>query len=313
MIIGLLSAKRITRMLKHLHSTETIAAISLGLALMLAGIMETAGLALIIGAYVTGLSLSRTDLVNVIRSALGGAYNVLVPVFFCIMGMLVDVSAIRGVVLFGLIYSAIAVFAKVAGCGLAAWLMRFNLLGAYRIGAGMVPRGEVALVIAGIGLSSGVIPTDVFGVAILMTVLTSILAPPLLARSFDDRSGLKGEASVRPDDMIRIIPLEFPTDDIAAFMLTRLVRAFRGEDFFVYRIGQDVDEYQVRKDAMVFTLAQENHRITITTPAKHQYFVRLLAMEELLVLKDIARTFESMKDIHAMTTDLVRGMFEEEA
>lgn len=312
MVAGLLSAKRITRLLKYLRSTDTMAAIALGLALMLAGIMEAEGLAMIIGAYITGLALSRTDLVNAIHSALGGAYNVLVPVFFCIMGMLVDVAAIRGMVVFGLVYTILAVIAKVGGCGLAAWLMRFNLLGAYRIGAGMVPRGEVALVIAGIGLSTRIIPSDVFGVAILMTVLTSVLAPPLLARSFDNRSGLKGEVAVHPDDSIETIELGFPSEDIALFMLTRLVRAFRNEQFLVYRIGQEAEEYQIRKDDMVFTLFQENNQLMITTPARHRHVVRLLAMEELLVLQDVARSFESMKDIPAMTADLARSIFEEE-
>ena len=66
------------------------------------------------------------------------------------------------------------------GCGLPAYLMKFNLRGSLRIGLGMLPRGEVALIVAGIGLASGIINQGIFGISIMMTVITTMLAPPLL-------------------------------------------------------------------------------------------------------------------------------------
>ena len=101
-IAGILSARRISLLLKSLRSPENIVPIALGLALFLAGLMEMAGLAMIIGAYVTGLSLSRTDLAHVIRGHLHGAYTMLVPIFFCVMGMLVDLRTLPAIWLFGL-------------------------------------------------------------------------------------------------------------------------------------------------------------------------------------------------------------------
>ena len=66
-------------------------------------------------------------------------------------------------------------------------LSGFNRYGALRIGVGMVPRGEVALIIAGIGLTSGAITQDIFGVAILMTVVTTLLGPSLLSATIARR------------------------------------------------------------------------------------------------------------------------------
>ena len=67
---------------------DTIAGIAFGIALVLAGLSETVGLAMIIGAYVTGLSLSQTDIAHEIRENLSGLYSFFVPIFFCVMGMM---------------------------------------------------------------------------------------------------------------------------------------------------------------------------------------------------------------------------------
>jgi hypothetical protein len=88
------------------------------------------------------------------------------------------------VVLFGLAVTVAAVIGKLVGCGAAALPGGFNLRGAYRIGLGMLPRGEVALIVAGIGLSSGIVGEVVFGVSIMMTLITTILAPILLVPAF---------------------------------------------------------------------------------------------------------------------------------
>lgn len=310
-VIGLFSARRITRVLKYLQSPELIASISLGIALVLAGFMETAGLAMIIGAYITGLSLSRTDLVHVIHDQLHGTYNLLVPVFFCVMGMLVDFSALKGMLLFGIVYSVLAILAKVIGCGLPALMMKFNLRGAYRIGAGMVPRGEVALIVAGIGLSSGVIPANIFGVSIMMTMITTLLAPPLLVRAFEGKSGLKASVQVGKGEEVRRISLEFPSADLAEFMLSRITRAFRNEEFFVTNLSLDTPTYQVRKDKMVFTLTAEGSHLELSSPEQYEHVARFIALEELLVLQDLVESCRNIKSLGNLQTELVTGLFDD--
>ncbi|MBU1694496.1 MAG: cation:proton antiporter [Verrucomicrobia bacterium] len=310
--IGLLSARLISRVLKTLHSMSSIVSIAFGLALLFAGLLEMAGLAMIIGAYVTGLSLSRTDLAHGIQEHLRGTYEVFVPVFFCVMGMMVDFSALHGVLIFGLVYAVLAMLAKLLGCGLPAWLMTFNLRGAARIGVGMMPRGEVALVIAGLGLSAHVINTQVFGAAILMTMVTTLIAPPLLSKSFGGGSGLKLRARAGTDETIHSVPLELPSADLAEFVLSRLVRSFRAEEFFVYRLGGDTQAYQIRKDDMSFTLSLEANRVVLTTPARHEHVARFIVLEEILELQDMAHAFEKLQDLDTMKSSLLKGLFEDD-
>jgi Kef-type K+ transport system membrane component KefB len=291
-----------------LRSTETIAAVCLGLALLLAGLSEMAGLAMIIGAYIMGLSLSGTDLVNELQGQLRGLYNFLIPVFFCVMGMLVDFGAMRGMVLFGLVYSLLAIFSKIVGCWLPAWLLSFTPRGALRIGAGMVPRAEVALIVAGIGLSAGAIGPDVFGVAIMMSMMTTITAPPLLLKAFEGGSGVRGRRADKEDDEVSI-SLDFPHDDLAELLCQRIVRAFRDEEFFVHRLPTDVPTYQVRKDTMVFTMIRSGGTVRLNMPPAWQHVARMIVLEELLSLQDLLDSVKKMKSPDSMGTELMAGLF----
>ena len=188
--ITLIAAKWIYRVLGAFRVAGAPLALALALALLGAGLAETAGLAMIIGAYSVGLALSLTPLRRLIEEPLMGLYHGLVPVFFVVMGMLVDIRTMDDALVFGLVLTALAIVGKVLGSGIPAAATGFTPLGAWRIGLGMLPRGEVALIIAGIGLSRQVIDTDGFGVAILMTVVTTLLAPILLVPAF--RKGTPG-------------------------------------------------------------------------------------------------------------------------
>ena len=85
-----------------------------------------------------------------------------------------------------------AIVSKVFGSGVPAMGLGFNTLGSARIGFGMLPRGEVALIIAGIGLSKGVIGGELFGVTVFMTIVTTLMAPLVLQPLFSgDRVGMR--------------------------------------------------------------------------------------------------------------------------
>jgi Kef-type K+ transport system membrane component KefB len=306
--LGLIYARKITAAIKQFRSKEIMVAICFGLAMLLAGLAEMAGLAMIIGAYIMGLALSRTDLAHEIEEHLEGVHNILVPIFFCVMGMMVDFTAMKPVLAFGAVYSLLAVISKVAGCGLPAWAMRFNPRGALRIGLGMLPRGEVALIVAGIGLAAGIIDQGIFGVAIMMTVITTMLAPPLLVKSFSGGSGLRKEMAGSSED-IESIDLEFPSHDITEFLLGRFVRALRNEEFYVNRLHTEQLTYQVRKDDIMFVLIEDGNVLRINAAAEHQPLVRLMLTEELLSLSDLLEATQKMEDLQSMGTGLLAGMF----
>ena len=129
-------------------------------------------------------------------------YHALVPIFFVVMGMMVDITSMGSVIVFGSILTILAILSKVLGCGIPALATGFNKWGSWRIGIGMLPRGEVALIVAGIGLSNGIIGSELFGVSIMMTIITTLLAPIILVPSFmrggEGRRGIWQHQSCRP-------------------------------------------------------------------------------------------------------------------
>ena len=109
-----------------------------------------------------------------------GISELLVPFFLAGIGLHLDVSAFgdRSLLILALVILAAAVVSKLAGCGLGA--IRLGTKDMLRIGVGMVPRGEVGMVVAQLGLTMHVIEKPVYAVVVFMAVATTIIAPALL-------------------------------------------------------------------------------------------------------------------------------------
>ena len=199
MAVGILFSKWISRALSSFRSSGASLALALAIAFLAAALAEMFGLAMIIGAYTIGLALSNTEVAEDLREPMESVFHALVPIFFVVMGMLVNFGAMGPVLGFGLVVSVLAVISKVVGCGVPALAVGFNRWGATRIGIGMMPRGEVALIVAGVGLSRGVIEADIFGVSIMMTLVTTVLAPMLLVPVFKRGGpGTRAAATITP-------------------------------------------------------------------------------------------------------------------
>ena len=289
--IGLLAARWIAKFLKAaFKSPVVIATMAFGLALVLAGFFEFMGLAMIIGAYVMGLALSRTDLKHPIQEMLTPVYTFLVPVFFCAMGMMVDVTALcsKPVLVFGGIYTALALAAKVVGCMVPSLCCGFNFLGGLRIGAGMVPRGEVALIIAGLGLSSGFLTQEIFGIGILMTLVTTVVAPPALVALFTPkRKGVRHPKQSHENS--RPVIFELPTCDIAALMLDKLVAEFREEGFFTSLLSKEASIWEIAMDDMELSIEREKNVIKVSCTPAEEAIVMTAWMEVASAMNDLAR------------------------
>ncbi|MDE2843986.1 MAG: cation:proton antiporter, partial [Chloroflexota bacterium] len=210
-VVGILVAPYLEKILEKFSSTSALMCIPLALALLAAGLAELFGLAFIIGAFSIGLALSTTRLGHLVEAAMLGIVDFLVPVFFVVMGMLVDVTSMQSGLVFGLVISVLAIFSKVVGSGGPALVSGFNMRGSTRIGVGMMPRGEVALIIAGIGLSSGIIGQDLFGVSIMMTVITTLIAPTILVPLF--RSGGSGVRRIAREEQEQAAALAEGAED----------------------------------------------------------------------------------------------------
>ncbi|MFC1662608.1 cation:proton antiporter [Patescibacteria group bacterium] len=190
-LLGILFAKKLSAFLMKLQH-KTYIAVAAAICFLIAALAEKFGLAMIIGAYLAGILMSVTHIGHEIEERLQHMANIIVPVFFVVMGMLVDFKAMSGALMFGLVITVFAIIGKVFGSGLPALFSGFNWLGSWRIGFGMLPRGEVALIVAGIGLAAGIVSQQIFGVAILMTIVTTLMAPIILVPLFKkDKSGLK--------------------------------------------------------------------------------------------------------------------------
>lgn len=160
------------------RSPGTLVAVALAFTLAVAELASAARLATVVGAFVAGLSLARTGQAERIRTELTPVGHLFVPVFFLQIGIDADVaSLVRPHVLLltaGLL--AVAVAGKVAA-GVGAVGRRGDRL---LIGIGMLPRGEVGLIFAGIGLREGILGADLYASVLLVVLVTTLVTPPVL-------------------------------------------------------------------------------------------------------------------------------------
>jgi Kef-type K+ transport system membrane component KefB len=264
----LLLSRPIERCFTRIRYSGALVGLALTLAFLCSAAAEGFGLAFIIGAYSVGLGLSRTDMARTLMEKLEPIGDFIVPIFFAAVGMLVNVRAMFAswdVVIFGLAITAVAIIGKLIGCGAAALPTGFNARGAYRIGLGMLPRGEVALIVAGIGLSRQIVGEVVFGVSIMMTLITTIVAPILLVPAFSrGGSGLRGPAEKKPRmpsaSLMPGIELALPAAMCDLFV-DRLLKAAEesgwepsyenaDEDIYLLRSRGDAAQIAVKDDAL---------------------------------------------------------------
>lgn len=162
-------------------------AVALAVCLGLASLAGAVGLAAIIGAFLAGMAFSEVRPRWDLEQQVEPVYQLLVPFFFVITGARVDLGALVDPDTLGLAaaVTGLAIAGKLIGCGAAAWGMgRRSVM---IIGVGMVPRGEVGIIVATVGLSEGVIGQDLYGVVVAMSILTTLVAPPFLKALFADR------------------------------------------------------------------------------------------------------------------------------
>ena len=178
LLIGL---KVISRLLNRISigiENELLLVFALGFAA--AFISGSLGMSTIIGAFAIGVSLSGFRKINKVLEKGHGIYLFFVPIFFVSIGMMVNLQLFVSAILPSLLITAVALMGKVGACGTAALLTGSSPRDAFRIGVGMSPRGEMGLIIAGIGLASGFIGDQVFSLAVVSVTLTTLIGMPAL-------------------------------------------------------------------------------------------------------------------------------------
>jgi Kef-type K+ transport system membrane component KefB len=179
-LVGTGVVRRYGMRLEHLKMDGAPLAVSLLVMLGLAALSASIGLAAIIGAFLAGMVFAEAREHFELEHQALPIYQFLVPFFFVLTGAQVDWRLFLdgGIMGIALAVTALALLGKVVGCGLG--VVGLGRRSVAIIGVGMAPRGEVGLIVASLGLSLGAIPTQIFSVVVIMSILTTLVVPPIL-------------------------------------------------------------------------------------------------------------------------------------
>lgn len=163
----------------RIHHASFIASLILCFGLSAAAALI--GIAAIIGAFLAGMALAEvTENDQNLHKQVSGITEFLTPFFLSYIGLLLQIDLFRNASILGLaiLLTFIAMLTKFIGCGLGAWNLGWK--SASQVGVGMIPRGEVGIVVAQIGLSFGILSPSLFAVVLFMASATTLIAPALL-------------------------------------------------------------------------------------------------------------------------------------
>ena len=148
-------------------------------------IAAAVGLSPIVGAFSVGMAVASTKIIKRVEDYVDKLEIIFAPLFFAIIGAQVNLTGINLDVLFlSAIIIVVAIVSKLGGCGLPALVFLRNKSRAMRVGIGMISRGEVGLIVAGIGVTSGVLSSNVYTTIIIMVAVTTLITPVWLKKAY---------------------------------------------------------------------------------------------------------------------------------
>jgi Kef-type K+ transport system membrane component KefB len=199
--VGARAVNRISPRVERLKTGQSYLVFGFALCLGLALVASYIGVAAIIGAFLAGMALAESAEGTDMPHQAEAVTEFLLPFFLTNIGMQLKLDAFlnRSTIAVALVVTLLAVISKVVGCGLGAWPLGKKR--ALQVGMGMVPRGEVGIVVAQIGLGLAVLTDAVYGVVLFMAVATTLIAPPFLVRLFKD------EQRVDEEELLPLSPL----------------------------------------------------------------------------------------------------------
>jgi Kef-type K+ transport system membrane component KefB len=151
----------------------------------IAAIATLAGLSPIVGAFAAGMALASISVIKRLQAYVHKLEFIFAPLFFAIIGAQVDLTGVNlNVMILASILIGVAIVTKIVGCTLPSILFLKSKGKAMKVGIAMVSRGEVGLIVAGVGVTSGVLAGDIYTIVILMVAVTTIITPVWLKRSY---------------------------------------------------------------------------------------------------------------------------------
>jgi Kef-type K+ transport system membrane component KefB len=149
------------------------------------GIAAAVGLSPIVGAFAVGMAVASTKIIRRVEEYVDKLEIIFAPLFFAIIGAQVNLTGINlnGLLLSSIVI-AVAIVTKLIGCGLPAMLFLRNKSKAMKVGIGMISRGEVGLIVAGIGVTSGALSSNIYTTVIIMVAITTLITPIWLKKAY---------------------------------------------------------------------------------------------------------------------------------
>jgi Kef-type K+ transport system membrane component KefB len=177
---------RVEQPVRNLRIDHSLLIFALVLCFGLAAVSSLIGIAGIIGAFLAGVALSELTDGTRLHQQSQALTEFTTPFFLIAIGMKLNVSIFvsRNVLFLSLVVIVLAILTKFIGCGLGA--LGMGRRRAIQVGVGMIPRGEVGIVVAQIGLALAAVSDTIYGVVLAMSVITTLVAPPLLKAAFSD-------------------------------------------------------------------------------------------------------------------------------
>ncbi len=188
-VIVLIGSKVLVRTIDKVRlDDEYMILLLLAYGFFAAYISATIGLSAIVGAFAAGLPLSTRQVkVKMVLEKTRSLYMFFVPIFFISIGTLVNLSVFGEAAFLGLVITAVAFIGKIVGSFVAARMTKFSTKDSLKIGISMTPRGEMGLIVASLGLTSGLISTGTYSVAVMAVILTTFIAMPILKKMYETK------------------------------------------------------------------------------------------------------------------------------
>lgn len=155
-------------------------------------IAASVGLSPIVGAFSVGMAVASTKIIKRVEEYVDKLEIIFAPLFFAIIGAQVDLNGVNlNVLMLSAIMIVVAIFSKLAGCGLPAVIFLKNRSKAMKVGIGMISRGEVGLIVAGIGVTSGALSSNIYTSVIIMVAITTIITPLWLKKAYSKEQSIE--------------------------------------------------------------------------------------------------------------------------
>ncbi len=185
LFVGFRVVSHVLTYIGRFRGDEIVLSTTLAIVFFVAALAERVGVAALTAAFLVGLIVSKAPVAESIRmKASTVGYGFFIPLFFVEIGVKTELQVLGSVSILALAFLGIAVLVKIGGCGLGALLSGFGLKDSLRVGIGMMPRAEVALVIAAVGIKTGLVSQSLLPMTVMVVLVTSLITPLLVNLTF---------------------------------------------------------------------------------------------------------------------------------